>query len=109
MRNKLWTILGLYAVLAAATLPLLLRWVPPNRWYGFRLPGAMIAPDNWYRMNEIGARNFLLGLAVCVVVNLLLFRLGTPEMVRYSTWINVALVLITFWLVSLQLVNNLPQ
>ena len=109
MRNKLWTILGLYAVLALATLPLLLRWVPPNRWSGFRLPGAMIAPENWYQVNEVGARNFLVGLAVCVVINLLLLWKGTPEMHRHIGWINAALVLITFWLVSVQLVGNLPQ
>ena len=103
-----WKILGLYAVLAAATLPLLAGWMPPNRWYGFRFPGALDSPELWYRLNALGGRNLLVALAACVAVNFLVVWKGTPAMVRNLGWINAALILFSFWSVTLDLLAELP-
>lgn len=106
-RRQLIT-LSLYGVLTLAALPLALRWVPPNRWYGFRFPGALLAPDAWYRINALGARMFILGLAVCAVVNAFALWL-TPQRYRHwLPWLSAGLIFINFWLVTAEVVSNLP-
>ena len=107
MFKPFWRILGLYVVLALATLPLLLGWVPPNRWYGFRFPDALTSPELWYRLNALGGRNLLVALGVCVAVNFLVVWKGTPGMVRNLGWINAALILFSFWSVTLDLLDQL--
>jgi hypothetical protein len=32
--------------------PLLLDWVPPNRFYGFRTPATLASPQLWYDVNR---------------------------------------------------------
>ncbi len=101
-----WTAISLYAVLVAATLPLVLGGVPPNRWYGFRLPGAQIDPAAWYEINALGGRLFIAAMVICAGLNVLLFWKGPPALLRISGWINGGLILLSFWLVSLELVRH---
>jgi hypothetical protein len=108
MRKQLWTILGLYAVLGLATIPLIAGWVPPNRWYGFRFPGALQSPELWYALNAQGGRSLLVALGVGVAVNLLIAWKGTAGMVGNLGWINAALILLGFWWVTLDLLGQLP-
>jgi SdpI/YfhL protein family len=106
--RRFWSITSLYAVLAAATLPLVLRLVPPNRWYGFRFPGAQLDPQVWYDLNAMGGRLFLAALVICAAINALLFWKGTAAMVSIAAWINAGLILLSFWLVTLELLQYLP-
>ena len=107
--RRFWTITSLYAVLAAATLPLVLGLVPPNRWYGFRLPGARFDPEIWYQVNALGGKLFIAALLICAGINALIFWKGTEALLRIVTWINAGLILLSFWLVTLELVQSLPQ
>ena len=43
--------LGLPAVVFVLGIPLALRWVPPNRLYGFRTSTTFSSLDAWYRIN----------------------------------------------------------
>lgn len=104
-----WAITGLYGVLVLATLPLLLRLVPPNRWYGFRLPGAQLDPKLWYELNALGGRQFIAALVICAALNALVFWKGTEPLLRIIGWINAGLILLSFWLVSLELLQALPK
>lgn len=108
MFKPFWKSVGLYGVLAFATLPLILGWVPPNRWYGFRFAGALDSPEQWYAMNALGGLNLLGGLAICVAANFLIVWKGTPAMVRNLGWINAALILASFWWVTLALLGQSP-
>lgn len=58
------TLLVMYVVfgllLAGLALPLLLDKVPPNGWYGFRMPSTLYNPDLWYKVNRYMARWLLL-------------------------------------------------
>ncbi len=108
MRKPWLFYLGLYAVLIAATTPLAMEWVPPNRWYGFRFPGARLAPHLWYDLNALGGRMFIAGLSLCLLVNLLLMWRGGPALRQNLPWINVTLVLVTFWIVTSELLRQLP-
>ncbi len=47
-------------VTALLSLPLLLRRVPPNRYYGIRLAAAFRSEQHWYEINAFGARRFIL-------------------------------------------------
>jgi hypothetical protein len=109
MRRLIWTYLGLYAVLACAALPLAMGWVPPNRWYGFRLPGASLSPQLWYEINALGGKLFVAGLVLCAAVNAMLLWRGTRAVHAYLPWINAALILLNFWLVTSELLLRLPS
>lgn len=106
--RRFWIITGLYALLIAATLPLALGLVPPNPWYGFRLPGLRFDPELWYGINALGGRNFVAAMVVCAGINALLFWKGTPAMLRQVVWINAGLILLAFWLVSLDVLAAWP-
>jgi hypothetical protein len=106
--KRFWSIFGLYGVLVLASLPLALSLVPPNRWYGFRLPGARFSPELWYEINALGGKLFIGALLVCVLLNLIILWKGPEAMQRILVWINAGLILLSFWLVSLELVQRLP-
>jgi hypothetical protein len=101
--------LGLYGVLMLAALPLLFQWVPPNRWYGFRFPGAQLNPTLWYEINALGGKLFASGLLICAAINVLLIWRGPKEVVAYMPWVNAALILLNFWLVTSELLLHLPN
>jgi len=42
---------GLPALLLALGIPLALRLVPPNRFYGYRTATTFASPEAWYRIN----------------------------------------------------------
>ena len=108
MKRIPWWYLSLYGLLILAGLPLIFRLVPPNRWYGFRLPGAMISPETWYDINAMGGQMLIGSMVLCAVLNLLTV-LPSMERVRpYLGWINLALVVLSFWIVSRLLLEHLP-
>ena len=41
-------------------IPLILRKIPPNHWYGFRLSKRVYQPDIWYPLNEYGGKLMVL-------------------------------------------------
>jgi uncharacterized membrane protein len=41
---------GLFVLLG---MPLYLRWVPPNRFYGFRTARTLVDPSVWYAVNRV--------------------------------------------------------
>ena len=108
MFRNLWKYLGMNAVLIAATLPLVFRLVPPNRWYGFRLPGTEISPELWYGINAIGGQMFIVSMMICAAVNLLFLWRALEKARPYLGWINGALILLSFWTVSQALLQYLP-
>jgi len=108
MARRQWTTLSLYGVLLLAALPLALGWIPPNRWYGFRFPGALFAPDLWYRLNALGGQMFIAGLLLCAGLNALAQWLAPKPFQPFLPWVSVGLVFINFWLVTTELVSRLP-
>ncbi len=106
--RRFWTLTGLYGVLLLAALPLALGWVPPNRWYGFRIPGTLHRPEAWYAINAEGGLFFAAAMVICAGLNLLIFRMAPESVVERAGWINAALILLSFWLTSLELLDLLP-
>jgi uncharacterized membrane protein len=59
-------------VLLLLSIPLMLRWVPRNRFFGLRVPATLRTETVWYDANALCARHlFLLGLLL-VILELLL-------------------------------------
>jgi SdpI/YfhL protein family len=46
-------------VIALVSIPLILKIVPPNRWYGFRTTRTLSNEDLWFRANCIAGWAFL--------------------------------------------------
>jgi uncharacterized membrane protein len=46
-------------VIALVSIPLILKVVPPNRWYGFRTTRTLSNEDLWFRANRIAGWAFL--------------------------------------------------
>ena len=71
------TLLVMYVVfgllLAGLSVPLLLDKVPPNGWYGFRVPSTLYNPDLWYKVNRYMARWMLLSGIITVAGAVALF------------------------------------
>ena len=61
--------------------PLARRRVPPNRWYGLRVPATMANPAIWYEANAVCGEDLVrLGAVLFTVAVGLLFVRGLPEL-----------------------------
>ena len=107
--RRFWQITALYALLFAASLPLALGWVPPNRWYGFRLPGLQHDPALWYAINAVGGSSFAAAMAACACINGLIFWQAPEPMRKLALWINGALIALSVWWASLQVLERWPH
>jgi uncharacterized membrane protein len=59
--------------------PLIKRRIPPNQFYGFRLPDAFSSETVWYAVNEYAARLLrMLGVIVLAAIPVLQY-LALPE------------------------------
>jgi len=70
-------------VFIAVSLPLILEQVPPNKWYGVRIPKAFASSENWYRINAYGGRALALWSTLLLALGFLKFvappgRLDAP-------------------------------
>ena len=81
-------LIGLALLIAGISLPLLFRKVRPNHWYGVRVPASFVSTENWYAINEFGAKR-LLGLSLALVV-VGLVHLSLPPM---PWWVDSAFLL----------------
>jgi hypothetical protein len=78
----------LYAIggllLAGLSVPLILQKVPPNGWYGLRVPSAPEDAQLWYQVNaNIGRRFLVAGLGTAVGA-IILFYATAPDVYRYA-------------------------
>jgi uncharacterized membrane protein len=60
------------AVMAAIAIPMVQRRIPPNPFYGFRVPKSLKNPVVWYEINAYSGRRLLVvGLVVAIIAPLL--------------------------------------
>ncbi len=58
---------GIGLTMTAIAIPLVLRMVPMNRYYGIRLPKAFKSDRNWYDINAYGGKVLLVyGVALTI-------------------------------------------
>ena len=72
----------------ALSVPLMLRRVKRNRWFGVRFQAAYASDEDWYAINAYGGKwlfgngLFLIGVGV--------FGLLNPPQERYELWLALA-------------------
>src|SRR5579871_4417957 len=84
-------------ILLVLSIPLMLRWVPPNRIYGFRVPATCADRSIWYDANALNGRHlFLLG-ATMIALEFVLpvaVRIGVLRAVAVA---GLAVIVIADW------------
>ena len=99
---------GLPALMFVLGIPLALKLVPPNRFYGFRTSAAFSSPEAWYQVN------FATGLALIaagVVAGLLALLLSSgmtglkPEN-QYLVSILLTVILISAFTIPVVIYSN---
>lgn len=81
-------LLALYSfgglALAAFSVPLVLRRIPPNGFYGFRLRGSSENPQIWYKINAFaGRRMVVVGLGTAIGAIILYYTIA-HDLERYA-------------------------
>jgi len=64
-------------IIIAFCIPLVLRMIGPNGWYGFRFGRALEDAEQWYEVNRTGAFCVIGTLVVCIVAKQL-FAIQSP-------------------------------
>ncbi|RMD66577.1 SdpI family protein [Candidatus Parcubacteria bacterium] len=73
------------AVCIAMAIPLIRRRVPPNHWYGLRVPATFIDERVWYEANARAGRELLaLGMFIMAIGVFL-------DAIAVSTWVSIVL------------------
>ncbi len=84
-------------LLLLLSVPLMLRWIPPNRFFGLRIPSTLRNVSVWYDVNARHARHlFVLGLLL-VLLELLLplpLRMWTLRVIATA---GLAAIVIVDW------------
>ena len=84
-------------VLILFSIPMILRWVPQNRFYGFRIPATIRNKSVWYDANALCGRHmFLLGVLM-VGLEFLLPPAIRIQILRTVGAIGVGVILVADW------------
>ena len=84
-------------LLLLLSLPLMWRWVPPNRFFGLRIPSTLRNRSVWYDANARSARHlFMLGLGL-VLLEFVLPRSIQVGTLRAIATIGFAAIIVSDW------------
>jgi hypothetical protein len=84
-------------LLVLLSVPLMLRWVPPNRFVGFRIPSTLRNRSVWYDANALTARHmFVFGLFL-VFLEFVLPPWARIWTLRVVGLIGVATIIVIDW------------
>jgi hypothetical protein len=56
-------------VLIVVSIPLIFRWIPPNYFYGFRVPATLGYKSVWYDANALTGRHFFIVGVLMVAID----------------------------------------
>jgi uncharacterized membrane protein len=80
-------------LISVLAIPLVLRRVPPNSFYGIRTKASFASDSDWYRINVIGGRYLALSGLVILVIGIVGFFLPVSFRDPYSISATVAALL----------------
>jgi hypothetical protein len=84
-------------LLVLLSLPLMWRWVPPNRFFGFRVAATLRDRSVWYDANALTARHFLVLGVVLVFLEFVLPVSIRIETLRAIAWIGIVTIIVADW------------
>ncbi len=62
-------------VFIGISIPLVFEKIPPNSWYGFRVPKTLSNREIWYKANKFMGKDFILLGGILFIYNLAVFAL----------------------------------
>lgn len=81
----------------ATGVPLLMRWISPNRWYGFRTAATLASDSAWFSANEaVGLAMVMAGvvsLVLSVCIEVLLPTTDPTQRLVLAVMVSVMLLL----------------
>jgi uncharacterized membrane protein len=84
-------------LLIVLSIPLLFRWVPRNRFYGFRIVATLRNDSVWYDVNALSARH-MITLGVLMVALEFLLPLSTRiPVLRAVGLIGIVAIIVADW------------
>jgi hypothetical protein len=84
-------------VLILLSIPLIFRWVPRNRIYGFRIPATLASDSVWYDVNALSGRHtFALGL-VMVLLEFVLPAANRAFVLSTTAIVGLAVIIVADW------------
>jgi uncharacterized membrane protein len=84
-------------VLVLMAIPLMLRWVPRNRLYGFRVAATLRDDVVWYDVNASSGRHFLVLGSVMVALQLVLPPALRDGILGAIAVVGLAVVVVVNW------------
>jgi len=82
-------------VLIVVSIPLILRWIPPNRFFGLRVPSTMSSDSVWYDANAlIGRHSLALGIVMIALEFVLPRTMLVPLLGTIGTIGFVAMIVV---------------
>lgn len=83
LKISVWVGFGVTLLLMLASLPMALRLVPLNRYYGLRVPAAYASEQQWLLMNQVSGISMIGGGFLILVAGAWLLRTYNR---RTSNW-----------------------
>ncbi len=109
------TLLLMYVVfgllLIGLAIPMMRDKVPPNAWYGFRVPSTRSNPTVWYKANRYAGR-WLLVTGIVTVAAAIVFYFVPGLSVDHYAWLVLAAFGVPFVLMiaaSFRYLRGLPK
>jgi SdpI/YhfL family protein len=85
------------SILILTSIPLMLRWVPRNRFFGLRVPATLRSDSVWYDVNALCARHlFLLGVVLVVLEFVLPLSMRIP-LLRVVATVGFVAIIVADW------------
>ena len=105
----MYVVFGL--LLIALAIPMMRDKVPPNPWYGFRVPSTLSDPVLWYKANRYAGRWLLVTGIITVVAAVALYFVPGLSVDSYA-WLVLAAFGVPFVLMiaaSFRYLRGLPK
>lgn len=97
-------------VVIGISIPLILRRIPMNAFYGVRIPKAFVSDANWYAINAYGGRVLAVVGAIISLVGLAIrLRPPTSESSIVVAALSPAIVLVLSMIPVLKFARHLPS
>lgn len=94
-------------VFVAGGIPLAMRKVRPNPWYGFRTKATMADERLWFAANTSAGRVLVTGGIVAILIVVFLYFQDVPDVEREARFSSSALMLVTLDMLVVIIVSAL--
>jgi uncharacterized membrane protein len=88
------------------SIPLVLRKVPPNVWYGFRTRKTLSDTSLWYEANYRGGVNLIIASVIALVARMIFIQMFEPELAGLASMGVLAVATLASAIISVRQVKG---